>query len=127
MCARVRLPHLARVLDHLLTLRRTGIAPAFAQHLPALGRQLLKTAEILAHPRLLSGRQCLEPLPARAQRLALIRRQRPPARETLLCLATLILRHAEPTLAPVSERLLAFRRQRVPLVAEAGQEPLLLR
>ena len=85
------LPLLARVLDHLLPLRRRGVAPALAQHLAAFGWQLLESVKVLAHPRLLARRECLEFLPARAQRLTLFRRERTPMRETVARLITLVL------------------------------------
>ena len=69
--------------DHLLALRGAGVAPLLAQHLPPLGRQLLKAVEILAHRCLLGRRQRLESLPALAQRVALLRRQSMPVLETL--------------------------------------------
>ena len=121
------LPLLARVLDHLLALRRRGVAPALAEHLAAFGRQLLEAVKVLAHPRLVAGGECLEFLPARAQRLALLRGKRSPVRETVARLIALVRRHPEPALAAVSERLLALGRQRVPLSAETRQQPLLVR
>ena len=54
----------ARALDPLLALCRCGIAPLLAQHLAALGWQLLKAAVALPDPRLLTGWELLEPLPA---------------------------------------------------------------
>ena len=62
----MRLTELARVIDHLLALGRTRIAPALAQHLTTLRRKLLEAAEILPHTVLLPRRQRLEPLPLRA-------------------------------------------------------------
>ena len=121
------LPLLARVLDHLLALRRRGVAPALAEHLAAFGRQLLEPVKVLAHPRLVARGECLEFLPARAQRLTLFRRERSPMRETVARLITLVLRHPEPALAAMGERLLALGRQRVPLGAETRQQPLLVR
>ena len=121
------LPLLARVVDHLLPLRRRGGAPALAQHLATLGWQLLESVKVLAHPRLLARGERLELLPAGAQRLALIRGQGAPLREAVACLTALVLRHPEPTLAAVSERLLALGRQCVPLSAETRQQPLLVR
>src|SRR6266853_6464512 len=63
---------LARVLDHLLALGGTCVVPLLAQYLALRRRQLLKLVEILPHPRLLVRRQCLELLPAAAQRMALL-------------------------------------------------------
>src|ERR1700732_2186418 len=124
---------LARVLDHLLALRGGGVAPLLAQHLAAFGRQLLKAVKVLAHACLLVRRQCLEPLPAPAQRVALLGGQRVPARETLACLGgkrvparetlacrvALRARHAEPALAAVCQGLLPLGGEPVPLAAVA--------
>src|SRR4029077_15200176 len=104
-----------------------GVAPLLAQHLAALGGQLLKAVKILAHACLLVRRQCLEPLPAATQRVALVGGKGVPARETLACLVTLRGRHAEPALAAVCQGLLPLRRESVPLAAVARQEPLLIR
>ena len=54
----------ACLIDPLLALRGCGVAPLLAQHLAALGWQLLKAAVALPDPRLLTGWELLEPLPA---------------------------------------------------------------
>src|SRR3977135_477410 len=69
---RALLVPLARVLDHLLALDGVRVVPLLAQRLALRRRQLLKLVEILPHPRLLVRRQCLELLPAAAQRMALL-------------------------------------------------------
>ena len=53
-------PQLTHALDHLLTLRGSGVVPLLAQLLPALGRQLLEATEVLADDRLVIRRQRLE-------------------------------------------------------------------
>ena len=121
------LPELARVVDHLLALGRAGVAPALAQHLTTLRRKLLKAAEVFPHPLLIPRRQRLEPLPLRAQILALLGLQGSPVREALPRLVALVLGHVEPAFTAVSERLLPLGRQGVPLAAKVGEQPLLLR
>src|SRR5260370_22060469 len=80
---RALLVPLARVLDHLLALDGARVVPLLAQHLSLRWRQLLKLVEILPHPRLLVRRQCLELLPAAAQRMALLLAQCLPMLEAL--------------------------------------------
>src|ERR1700674_4203362 len=118
---------LAGVLDHLLTLGGARSAPLVAQHLAPRRWELLKPVKMLPHGRLLVRRQCLEFLPAAAQRMALHGRERLPVPEALARLIALLGRHPEPALGAVRERLLARGRQAVPLASEARQQLLLLR
>ena len=115
------LPHLAAVLEHLLTLLRRGVVPAVAQLLALTGRQLLKAVEILAHSRLLSRRQCLKLLPALAQLLTLLGREGVPLLEALAGQPFLLWRHPQPTLTSACERLLSLGGECVPLSSEARE------
>src|ERR1700730_12839182 len=118
---------LARVLDHLLALGGVRSAPLLAQQLAPRRRQLLEPVKILPHVRLLVRGQCLEFLPAVAQRMALLGGGRLPAPDALARLIALLGRHPEPALGAARERLLARGRQAVPLASEARQQLLLLR
>src|ERR1700674_2065670 len=80
---RALLSLLAGVLDHLLTLDGARSAPLVAQHLAPRRWQLLKLVKIIPHGRLLGRRQCLEFLPAAAQRMALHGGERLPVPEAL--------------------------------------------
>jgi hypothetical protein len=77
------------MLNHLLPLGRRCVLPAFAQHLPPLGRQLLESAEILPNRGLLIRGQRLESVPSVTKGAALVGRQRVPLLEPLLSLPAL--------------------------------------
>lgn len=128
-----RLPHLLPrkrtlpcLLQHLLPFGGSRGLPALAQCLPALQRQTLEPAEVLAHSALSIGRQRAELLPAPLQRLPLGGWQRLPSFEALPRRDSLRGRHVQPSVAAVRERLLPLRRQAPPPAREARQEPLLI-
>jgi len=127
------LPHLLplertlpRLLQHLLPLGRSRSLPALAQRLPALRRQALELAEVLAHGALSVRWKRAELLPTLAQLLPLGWRQCLPALESLPRRAALLRCHVEPPVAAIRESLLTLRREALPVAREARQQPLLI-